>query len=66
MSGLRLVNGPMAESFAVVSLLLYGRYSTFNDRADVHKQFIGSFVIVSVGRAGVGGFFSQTSFPVVV
>ena len=57
MSGLRLVNGPMAESFAVVSLLLYGRYSTFNDRADVQEQFIGSFVTGSGGQAAVGELF---------
>ncbi len=29
----------------------------FNDRADVQEQFIGSFVTVSVKRAGVSGFF---------
>ena len=57
MSGLKLVDGPMAESFAVVSFLLYGCQSTFNDTADVQEQFIGSFVTVSVGQTGVGVFF---------
>ena len=57
MSGLKLVDGAMAESFAVVSSLLHGCQSTFNDRADVQEQFIGSFVTVSGGRAVVGGFF---------
>ncbi len=47
----------MAESFAVVSFLLHGHWSTFNERADVQERFIGSFVTVSVRRAGVGGFF---------
>ncbi len=57
MSGLKLVDGPMAESVAVVCFLLYGCYSTFNDKADVQEQFTGSFVTVSIWRAGVGGFF---------
>jgi hypothetical protein len=56
MSGLKLVDGPTADSFAVVSFLLYGCYSNFNDRADVQEQFIGRLVTVSVGQAGVGGF----------
>jgi hypothetical protein len=42
MSGLKLIDGPMAESFAVVSFLLYG-WSTFNDRANVQEQLIGRF-----------------------
>jgi hypothetical protein len=48
MSGLKLNDGPLAESFAVF-FLLYRHLSTFNDRADVQEQFIGSYVTVSGG-----------------
>ncbi len=57
MSDLKLVNGSLAESFAVVVFLLYGCQSTSNDKADIQEQFITSFVTVSGGQAVVGGFF---------
>ncbi len=49
MSGLKLIDGALAESFAVFLLLLYAHQSTFNDRADVKEKFIGNFVTVSGG-----------------
>ncbi len=56
MSGLKLIDGSLAESVAVVFPFVQ-MLDTFNDRADVQEQFIASFVTVSGGRAVVGGFF---------
>ena len=56
MSGLKPVDSPLTESFAVVFFFVR-TLSTVNDRADVQEQFIGSFVTVSGGQAVVGGFF---------
>jgi hypothetical protein len=63
---LKLIDGPLAESFAVICFLLYRCYSTFNDKADVQEQFISSFVTVSGRQAVIGVFLSQMLFPVVL